>query len=68
MPEQDRQLSCRRDGGEVLLPGACSECEEKNRAAGPNSALRPAAIRMPQACPLSCSMFEWAYGNTLLIL
>jgi hypothetical protein len=41
MPEQNSQLSCRRDGGEVLLPRACSECEDKNRAASPNSALRP---------------------------
>jgi len=42
---QDRQLSCRRDGDEVLLPRACSECEDKNRAAGPNSAPRPGPPR-----------------------
>jgi hypothetical protein len=40
MPEQDGQLSCGRDGGEVLLRRTCSECEDKYRAAGPNSALR----------------------------
>jgi hypothetical protein len=54
MPEQDRPLACRRDGGDVLLPRACSECEDKNRAAAPTGAAsRPASITMPRACPLS---------------
>src|SRR6516164_7283012 len=63
MPERDRQLSCRRDGGEVLLARACSECEDKNRAAGPNSALRPGPPRSEtrRACPLSCLVIRLWY-------